>query len=473
MAKFPMASVLISALVTLFVSAPAAQAADLKDALTAALRSDPQLREAQANLMAAQEAKPQAWSQLRPQITGTGSIGTSEASGSSIFQQQDPFGDVVNLTSNFESEVNQDTQWRLQLRQTVFRWDQWVALDQADTSIAQSDANFRAAEQDLLVRVAQRYFDVLAARDQLDAVRATKDAVARQLEQAETRFEVGLIAITDVREAQAAFDEAVANEIAAKRSLGTARELLREVTGEYFPELESPGSNLPLVSPQPAGVESWVEQAKQQNLNIVAGRLGVELAQHETRSRKTAHYPTLDLVFSRSDSDQDADRDNLSGSGFQIADSNVQSDSISLQLSVPIYTGGSNSSRIRESVHLERAAKERLERVTRETERLTRDSFEGVTSEIARVQALAKSLESSRTALEATEAGFDVGTRTTVDVLNARQDLARARTNYLGSRYDYIINVLNLKFAAGILGAADLEEVNQWLEAAVVVPASQ
>jgi outer membrane protein len=308
---------------------------------------------------------------------------------------------------------------------------------------------------------------VLGARDSLDAVVATKDAVARQLEQAETRFEVGLIAITDVREAQASYDTAVADEIAGKHALRTSKELLREITGQYFDELLAPIDDLPLLPPDPQSVDQWVTSSLQQNATVVASRLAVDIAGDNIDIRRAGHYPTLDLILgtvSRGGDIESTIVDPVFGEQNSTIPNDLDSDSVSLQFNVPIYSGGGTSARVRQAVWEERAAKDRLDRTMRETERLTRDSYEGVISEISRVQALRKALESSQTALEATEAGFEVGTRTTVDVLIARQALAQARTAYLLSRYVYLQNVVSLKLAAGSLDEADLVEINQWLK---------
>lgn len=445
------------ALAGAFLLSGTVQAENLLQAFELALASDPQLREAEANRMAALEAKPQARAALLPQLNFTWDKTLANDS-EGISSQPDGQG------SFFETPFSRDREgdsYTLRLRQSVFRWDQWVALRQADARIAQAEVDYRAAVQDLMLRVAQRYFAVLASVDSLESTQATKEAVARQLEQAETRFEVGLIAVTDVREAQAAYDTAIADEIAAKRSLGTAKEELREVTGHFIDVLDAPAENLPMIPPEPRDSEAWVNTAMEQNLSLTSSRLAVDIAQEETGSRRAGHYPTLDLVVTRNETSDVTDTfSTVSARGLKDDFSN---DSITLNLSVPIYSGGSVSSSVREAVHLERAAKERLERVARETQRVTRDSYEGVISEISRVAALNRALESSATALEATEAGFEVGTRTTVDVLNARRDQFNARTSYLRSRYDYILNVLSLQQAAGTLSTEDLQEVNRWL----------
>lgn len=443
--------------------APALPAMNLLEVYEIALRNDPLLREAQANRLAALEAKPQARAALLPQITGQGSEARADSKGGNTFPQFDPVsGGVVLVNRAFDTDTDSQTQWQLELRQTVFRWDQWVALKQADKTVAQAEADYQAAVQNLMLRLSERYFDVLAAQDTLGSAEATKEAIARQLEQAEKRFEVGLSAITDVQEAQAAYDQTVADVIAAKRSLATAREFLRETTGEYFEELAEPGDGFSLVKPEPSKENDWVSTAMDQNLGLVASRLAEEIARDEVKIRRTGHYPTMDLVASRSRFDS-AEETSNDGGPFFPSDVSSAGNQISLQVNVPIYSGGLTSSRVRQAVYQHRAAKERLEGVARQTERQTRDAYLGVLSEISRVNALKQALASSATALKATEAGFEVGTRTTVDVLDSRQNLFQAQTNYSRSRYDYILNVLRLKQAAGILTISDMEQINTWL----------
>ncbi len=365
----------------------------------------------------------------------------------------------IPFTTVVEDET---TRWQLSLRQTIFRWDQIVNLRRADKTVARAEADREAAQQDLIVRVTQRYFDVLAAEDRLLARHANKNAIARQLEQAKQRFDVGLIAITDVQESQAAFDQSVADEIAAKRSLATAREFLREITGQYVGELSAPVENLPLRNPDPSSEKEWIDRAMAQNLALVSSRIDEELARDEISFRRNGHYPTIDLVASTGNSDSESDRNN-NDIGFLPNNSDFDSDSISIQFNLPIFAGGTTSSRVKEAVYLHRASREQLLRVSRETERATRDAYLGVLSEISRVQALQQAVQSSRTALEATEAGFEVGTRTIVDVLNAQFQLFQAITNYYQARYDYILNAMRLRQAAGMLAVQDLERFDQFL----------
>lgn len=443
---------------------PASHAEErLLDVYQRALQSDPRIREAEAIFQAELETRPQARSALLPQVTGSASRSWSDAEGSQRFLNFNP---IDNELQTIETAFEQDartTNWQIELRQTLFRWDQWINFRQSDKRIARAETEFEAAKQDLMLRVSEAYFEVLAAQDTLGAAQATQRAIERQLEQAQTRFEVGLIAITDVQEAQAAFDRSVADEIAAQRVLASAREALRELTGEHVTRLVGPRPELPLVPPSPASENAWVDTALAQNLELVATRIASEIASDDVRIRRSGHYPTLDLVASRTDNATRADRAN-NGGPVTPFDSNQQSDTISLQLRVPLFSGGGTSSQVREAVFRHRAAREAVDRVTRQTERQARDAYMGVVTEISRVRALEQAVTSSRTALEATETGFEVGTRTTVDVLEARRRLFDAETTFARSRYDYILNVLRLKRSSGILALQDLEEIDSWLE---------
>jgi len=453
------------------LAAPAlASAATLLEIYQQALQSDPRIHEAEARRLAALEAEPQARGVLLPQIDFGSSWTMSESSGSgiqnSVVEQPAGSGNLVVIPFPFEvSTESETTNWQFNLRQTIFRWDQIVGLRQADKIVAKAEANREAAQQDLIVRVTESYFNVLAAEDRLLAIHADRLAIARQLEQAKQRFEVGLIAITDVQESQAAYDNSVATEIGAKRELATARYLLGEITGSFVRELSAPAENLPLRNPDPASEQAWLDLAMSQNLALVSSRLDERLARDEISFRKNGHYPTIDLVARTGNTDTESDQDTFNGFGPLPADSNFDSDSIGIQFNFPIFAGGGVSSRVKEAVYLHRASREQLQRVTRETDRQTRDSYLGVLAEISRVHALDQAVASAQTALDATQAGFDVGTRTIVDVLRSQFNLYQSITNYYQARYDYILNVMRLKQAAGTLQIQDLETLEPYLVA--------
>jgi outer membrane protein len=461
-------------------AAPPAQAVSLLDAYRDALRSDPTLREAAALRLATLEARPQARAALLPQIEGTGSYEHQDRSGSQTFTQRSETGEVLTLTTNFKQDVEPQRAWQLRMTQTLFRWDQWVALRQADRQLAQAEARFRAAEQDLMARVAQRYFEILGARATLEAAEAAKEAIGRQLEQAEKRFEVGLSAITDVQEAQASFDSATAAVIASKRELAIAREFLREITGEYYDDIRDAGPDTPLVTPDPANVDEWVSTALARNLALEAARIGAEISRDAIQTQQSGHYPALELFAQRGNNRVTAQRQDqpqpIPGEPlpdpqpYRPANSDFWQDAYGVQVRVPIFSGGATASRVREATYTHQANQQALERTARETERQTRDAYLVVTSEISRVQALAQAVQSSQTALRATEAGFEVGTRTTVDVLQSRRQLFEAQRDYANSRYTYLVAALFLKRAAGILREADIEEVDGWLKPASEIP---
>jgi len=440
--------------------APAVRAESLLEVFDRAVANDPQVREADAIRRANREAKPQALAALLPQVSGAASRIEDSNSGTNFRQFVLGGALVPNDTSGAGDTTNK--LWSFDLRQSVFSWANWVALKRADKTVAQAEADYQAAEQNLISRVGDAYFNVLAAQDTVDAQASALEAISRQLEQAEKRFEVGLIAITDVQEAKAARDSAAASVIASKRSLASAEEQLREITGERYATLAKPGDAMPLKSPNPAEEDKWVELSMEQNLALVSSRLAADIARDDVRTAFSGRLPEIDLVASRSNAVNASEQRLLRG-GVATANSDTNDTRYSLQLTVPIFSGGAVSSQVRQSEYRWQAARERLTRTSRQTERQARDAYLGVITEISRVNALRQALESNQTALKATEAGYEVGTRTAVDVLDARRNLVQAQTNYARSRYDYMLNVLRLKLAAGTLDRATLSEINSWL----------
>ena len=446
----------------------ASNGASLIDIYEDALINDPRLKEAYANKQAIIESKPQALSLLLPKLTASGAFSDSDTDGNSAFQRIifDPItGDLLAVTTDNTQFVQKTDsfQWEVTLQQSIIDAGAWMTLKKANKIVAQAEVDYLSAEQDLMVRVCNAYFDVLAAQDTLESEQAARTAIAKQLDQARKRYEVGLIAITDVQEAQAAFDQSIASEISAKRNLATTKELLREITDSYPEELQKPNTNMPLIMPNPQSENEWVNTALQQNLNLLSAQVGTEVGRNEVNIQKSGHYPTLGLQASKRDMDNDSLRSD-SGSPFSPADTENISEGIGLQLNIPIYSGGQTSSRVRQAVAQHRAAKEKLERIARETTRKARDAYLGIISGIATVKALEQSVKSSTTALQATEAGYEVGTRTTVDVLDARRRLYSAQTNLAISKYDYLKNIIRLKQAAGTLSREDLTQINNWLQ---------
>lgn len=432
----------------------------LMDVYERAVQNDPAIREAEATYLATAEVKPQARSALFPGLSLSGSRGN---------RNQDTAGGAINPISGqpvgTRNIFDQRTRgWTVSLTQTVFDWSTYATVRQADKRVARAETDYEAARQQLVVRVAEAYFNVLAAEDGLASAVAARDAISRQLEQAQRRFEVGLIAITDVQQSQAGYDDAVAAEIEAQRLLATSHEVLREIVGEIIQDLSSPTDELPLVSPEPANADQWVQTAMQQNLALVSSRLAADVAADEIDIQQASRLPTLSFSANYTENRQDNVQvvlpDPVPRSSTQLPDGR----SWSFDLRFPIFTGGLNRSRIQQSVYQHRAATEALERVARQTERQARDAYLSVIAGISRVRALRQAVESNNTALRATQAGFEVGTQTTVDVLAAQNNLSRAETTYSRSRYDYILNILRLKQAAGTLGEDDVAEVDAWLQ---------
>ena len=421
----------------LLTSCQMASAEDLVQLYQRAQDNDPQIRAARATRLAADEAKPIARSGLLPNV----SIG---ADLNYIDQQIKGSGD-----DSFDSRSA-----ALSVTQPIYRRDRMIRYSQADAQIAQAEANLQLAEQALLLRVSQAYFGVLAAQDTLTFAQAEQEAIARQLDQAKRRFEVGLIAITGVHEAQARYDAARANVITARNQVDNALEVMREIVGgEIGSLLLLADDALPLTMPEPADLARWSEIALDTNPAVVAAREQLEVARQEVEVQRSGHYPTLDLVggyaLSRSDANLSSDTDSAS---------------VGVQLAVPLYSGGGVSAASRQARFNLDAARESLEQQRRAASRQVRDAYRGMEASISRVEALKAGTVSAASALEATQAGFEVGTRTLVDVLNAQSELFRAKRDYAQARYDYVLNLLALKQAAGTVSSGDLAEVNDWLK---------
>ena len=419
----------------LVATATAATAENLLEVFRFALTSDPEFLAAGADHRAALEIRPQARAVLLPNAR------------------------ISAVTQWNRQWSERGRQWRdtrsknatLNVEQPIYRRDRRIALAQADSRIARADALYAAARQDLAVRVAERYFGVLEAEDELGFARATLEAFEQQLAQSRQRFEVGLIPITDVEEAKAGFDLSRAQLIAAENALDIAREALRETTGEYQEAL-APLTDMHLVMPEPADIGKWTATALEQNQRLLAARHDTETARREIERIQAGHSPVLDAVGSIGLID---DSSSMAG---QIRRANV-----GLRLSLPLYSGGSILSRTRESRHRYQRTLDVLERERRRAQRETRGAYLGVDSGISRVRALEQAVRSSETAAEAIEAGFQVGTRTSVDVLDAQRELFRARRDLSEARYGYILDVLRLKRAAGTLSEDDLQLISIWL----------
>jgi len=424
----------------LFVSAT-----DLSDIYSQALLNDPQYRAAQAALEAAREAKPQAWAAWLPQLNFTA-------------QRVDDETETTRSTNvaalPLGARSSDSDRYIFSLNQALYNHQYIVGLRQADDSIAQAVATFKSAHQSLMLRVAEAYFNVLAARDSLDFASAEKKAVSEQLHQTKQRFNVGLTAITDVHEAQARYDLTVAQEIVAQNELAISFEALRELTGKVQKDLNTLAEESPLLPPDPENIEDWVVTALQQNLALIAAEKTMNIASEEVNRQRAGHYPTLDLK---------ATQTNVEGGTFSSTTFDSEATTVTLELNVPLFSGGLTSSKTRQAKQNRQQARELYEQQRRATERQARNAYLTLTANISQVKALKQALASSTIALEATRAGFEVGTRTAVDVLNSQQELYRARRNFSRARYDYILQRLRLQQAAGTLQQGDMNQVSAWL----------
>lgn len=422
-------------------------AQNLSETYELALQNDPVLKQALAKQSATGESKDQSIARFLPTVSAT-------AASSKEYLHNAKAKNVSGFDFRGR-QVNQDywsNTFNLNITQPVFHWDHWIQLSQSENQIAQAEADYQAELQSLMVKTAEAYFNVLSAQDNLEFAVAEKEAIARQLEQAKQRFEVGIIAITDVNEAQAGYDQAVADEIEASMLVDNRKEALREIIGDQELTLDTLGEQLPLQKPKPDNITSWSDSAELNNFNIISAFNQAEVTRKSIEIQRNGHLPQLDVVASYGVSDV------TSSFGFR-----GDTQAVGLQLNVPLFEGGAVNSRTRQAVFEYEAAKENLTAVKRSIKRQVKDAYRGVVSNISRVEALKAAVTSSETSLEASEAGFEVGTRTMVDVLNEQRNLYRAKWEYARARYNYLINSIKLKQLSSNLTPADLEQINRLL----------
>lgn len=429
-----------------------ASANELLKVYEQALQSDASWRAAQYARDAAIEAKPQARALLLPQVNASATQSIQES--------------TIRTEGTPAREIPRDEPWSasLNLSQPLFDWAAIQQLRQADDQVAIAETGFRAAAQDLRLRVVETYFNVLAAVDTLQSAQDENQALKRQLELAQARFEVGLSAITEVQEAQARFDLTTATLIQAQQGLNTASSALAEITGTPYSPQSRLQAELPLMPPQPADIEAWVKMAQENNLDVLNARLTADFARKGIQAARAGHYPSLDLNASTSTSESSSSNfDPITGTVSSTTDRRTDADRIALTLNLPLFSGLATQSRVRQALSTRDQREAEYEGAQRLVERQTRDAYLGVLSGAARVSALKQAVLSATTALEAAQTGLEVGTRTFIDVLNAQQQLSAAQRDYSRSRYDYLLAMLRLKAAAGRLGQADLAEVDRLL----------
>ncbi len=422
-----------SVLLALGVQA-SAQATDLIEIYQAAQGQDAVFAAARAAQQAGQEKLTQGRSLMLPSVNLTANTTYNDVSSPILNKKYNSHGYGVSVV------------------QPLFREQNWATYQQSDLQVAISEAQFKLAEQDVILRSAQTYFDVLIAQDTVQLTNAQKTAIAQQLEQAKRNFEVGTATITDTHEAQARYDLVVAQEIAAANNLEIKKRTLQQLVNADIKVLNTLGEGFKLESPNPADAQKWVADAQQGNYQIVMAQAAEAMAEQEVAKNRGGHLPTLDAVGSYS---------NTTGCSFSCGD--TKSTSVGLQLNMPLFAGGATQSKWREAAANHDKAKQDLENARRNVELQTRQAYLGVVSGIAQVQALQQALKSSESLLQASKLGQEVGVRTSLDVLNAQQQMYSTRRDLYQAEYNYLISHLRLKAAVGNLAEADLSQVNKAL----------
>ncbi len=435
--------------------------ADLSEVFKQSLTHDPQLSAAKNSLNATAEGKKQAFAAFLPQITSgwNKNKGDSETGGSLIPQQS--------------FDINTEG-WNIGINQSIYNQANYANFKISKIQILKSIADYDISYQDFILRVAQSYFNVLGEQDSVLFSKAEAKAIGRQLDQAEQRFEVGLAAITDVHEARARFDGARASVILANNLLEDANEALFEMTQKYYPQLAVVPDDIEVNQFKLSPIEAYQEMAIQTNPDLSTAKFNADIAEKQISANRAGHFPTVGLNFSRSHSlnpnatfsQSRPDPNNPGGFIVDIFETDRTSDSntITLSLSVPIYSGGRTQSQVRQSIHNHKAAMDRYEQARRSVIRKVRNAYHGTIAAKSSVQARKQAMVSAQSGLEATEAGYEVGTRTIVDVLLSQRSFYQSQRDYSRAKYDYFIQFLGLKRSAGNLTEEDLNEVNQLLK---------
>lgn len=448
----------------------AAFADDLATVYELAQANDPIVNRAKAQKDAAYTGIDISRASLLPQISGNVSYSranTDREINQPVFDaNNDPVldanGEPLFINSIAAIESN-SLNYGLDLSMSLYDHANWLGMDRAELVAQQSDAVLGATFQSLMLRTVEAYLAVLREQDNVEFVKAELKAIERQLEQTKQRFEVGLTAITDVHEAQANFDNTVARQIRAENLVELRLEQLREITGKYHDRIAVLDTNLfSPVQPSPSNVDAWLELAKESNLDLLAQRFVKDVAKQDIDLAKSGHYPTLSLGASYDRNDSES----IFNGGTPNKPPALDSNSIRLNLNIPIYQGGSVSASSERARANYVVASENLELTYRQTVRQVRSSFNDVAAAISTIKALEQSVVSAQSALQATEAGFDVGTRTIVDVLNSTRNLFDARRNLADARYNFIVAIVSLKQASGTLTRQDLMDINKVLKPA-------
>lgn len=422
--------------------APAAQAETLLQVYQQAKTYDAQLKSQESSYLATLENKPQVLAAKKPQVTFNANANFSE--------QYTPY-DGLSKNSNGLTST-----YTLGLTKSLYNRALDAQIDKVDSQIAQAGMQLDAQRQALVLRVAQPYFSYLLAKENLNVASNEKNAIKRQLAQAQAFFDVGRSAITDVKEADSRYNLAVASEIAAKENLDIARENLRVLTGKYYKDLLGPQPNLALTIPKPQSMDAWVEIAKRSSKSLQAARQAIEVAQKEIEIQRTSERnPVVNLYARQTGS--------ITESSSSALDPRVLGANVGVEVNIPIYQGGAEASKIRQAQHQFRQTQQEYDYQERLIEQQVRSAYLSIESAISQVKAQQRALTASETAAEATKVGFEVGTRTAVDVLTALRDVFAARRDYANARYNYLLSTLQLRQAAGTLSENDIKQLSAQL----------
>jgi outer membrane protein len=414
-----------------------------------AVNNNADLAAARAEYAARKEIVPQARAGLLPNLSAGADINNTR----------------TQIDRPAMAATRSGTVYQATLSQPIFRADRWFQLQAAEAVDEQAALELSATEQNLILQSAQDYFTVLRAQDTLASTKAEEAAFKRQLDQAQERFDVGLSDKTDVLQSQASYDTSRANRIIAKRQVEDAFQSLTTLTNRDYNAIEGIVHTLPVLAPTPNDAKAWVDTASQQNLNLLASNYAVSAAEETLRQRKAGHAPTLDAVASYKRGDNDAlgfSNPNFTGQNYG---GNVEERSIGVELNIPLYSGGLTSSQVREAYSRLNQSEQRREALRRQVVENTRNLHRAVNTDVEQVQARKQSIISNQSAVEATEVGYQVGTRNIVDVLDAQRQLYSSVREYNNTRYDYIIDNLRLKQAAGTLSPSDLQDLSRYLKA--------
>ena len=435
---------LVTAAGLLSASLASAEIVTLKRTYELAQQNDPQWSAVKNQYHANQQVVDQSRAGLLPQISLNGNY------------------NYENLdASGYGSDSYTSKGYSASIVQPLFRLDTWYNFKRGKALDSQYSSEFASAQESFYIRVLTRYLDVLRARANLEFRKSEQEAISRQLEQSKQRFNVGLVAITDVQEAQAAYDSAVSARISAESDLFVALRVLETLAGEKIDDVVDLSEDFPIVPPQPQDLNAWIKRSLENNADLKAATFAATAAEENYKAKRAGHAPTLDLVGSHAYNSSEAPVSFLQPT---IQTPDTTADTISLQLKIPLYTGGATSANQRQSKYLSLAAMDNERLARRKVIQDATNYYQLVVANVSQVNARKQSTVSAKVALDATQAGYEAGTRTIVDVLSVQRNLFQAQRDYINARFDYVLNSLRLKQVAGMLTENDLLALEQWMK---------